>query len=162
MRGLRELRLRKSPSISETIDWARTLSVLGVTELNATALAETANVVLKYERDLHRALDVLPGLVDPNRRLPDSRDGHGHDHTPGHGHAHTHRHENHVGGLAAGDEAADAAEGRAARTDMDRPGRHDVGYYGAPASGPRRPAAPRDGKDRGARSFAALTRRRPG
>ena len=162
MRGLRELQLRKSPSISETIDWARTLSVLGVAELSATALADTANVVLKYERDVRHALDALPGLLDPNRELPDPRDGHGHDHTHERGHTHTHRHENHVADLAAGDEAADMAEGRAARTDMYRPGRHDVGYYGAPTSGPRRPSEARDGKDRGARSFAALTRRRPG
>ena len=162
VRGLRELRLRKSPSISETIDWARTLSVLGVTELDATVLAETANVVLKYERDLNRAFDVLPGLVDPNRELPDPRCSPGHDHTREHGHTHAHRHEDHAVDLAAGDGAADAAEGRAARTDMDRRGRHDVGYYGAPTSGPRRPADARDGKDRGARSFAALTRRRPG
>ena len=33
VRGLRELDLRKAPSISETIDWARTLAVLGVDEL---------------------------------------------------------------------------------------------------------------------------------
>ena len=162
VRGLRELRLRKSPSISETIDWARTLSVLGVTELDATVLAETANVVLKYERDLNRAFDVLPGLVDPNRELPDPRCSPGHDHTREHGHTHAHRHEDHAVDLAAGDGAADAAEGRAARTDMDRRGRHDVGYYSAPTPGPRRPADARDGKDRGARSFAALTRRRPG
>jgi len=100
--------------------------------------------------------------VDPNRVLPDSQYSHGHDHDRGHGHTHTHRHENRAGDLVAGDEAADVAEGRAVRMDMDRPGRHDVGYYGAPTSGPRRPAAPQDGKDRGARSFAALTRRRPG
>jgi MoxR-like ATPase len=157
VRGLRELQLRKSPSISETIDWARTLSVLGVAEVDATVLAETANVVLKYERDLHRALDVLPGLVDPNRELPDLRHSHGHDHANGHGHAHTHQHQ--ARDAATSDEAA---EGRAVRADMDRPGRHDVGYYGAPTAGPQRPAAPRDGRDRGARSFAALTRRRPG
>ena len=30
VRGLRELELRKAPSISETIDWARTLAVLGI------------------------------------------------------------------------------------------------------------------------------------
>ena len=162
VRGLRELRLRKSPSISETIDWARTLSVLGVTELDATVLAETANVVLKYERDLNRAFDVLPGLVDPKRELPDPRCSPGHDHTREHGHTHAHRHEDHAVDLAAGDGAADAAEGRAARTDMDRRGRHDVGYYGAPTAGPQRAASPRDGKDRGARSFTALTRRRPG
>ena len=34
VRGIRELELRKSPSISETIDWARTLAVLGVEELD--------------------------------------------------------------------------------------------------------------------------------
>jgi len=39
VRGLRELPLRKSPSISETIDWARTLTVLGVDELDAGVLA---------------------------------------------------------------------------------------------------------------------------
>ena len=33
VRGIRELELRKSPTISETIDWARTLAVLGVDEL---------------------------------------------------------------------------------------------------------------------------------
>ena len=149
VRGLRDLRLRKSPSISETIDWARTLTVLGVAELDATVLAETANVVLKYERDLHRALDVLPALVDPNRELPDSLHGHGHDHGHRHG----------AGKLPA---AEDEPDRRVARTDKDRPGRHDEGYYGAPTSGPLRPAVPRDGKDRGSRSFAALTRRRPG
>jgi MoxR-like ATPase len=157
VRGLRELRLRKSPSISETIDWARTLSVLGVAELDAAVLAETANVVLKYERDLHRALDVLPALVDPNRELPGSSEAH--THTRGRGHNHEHL----AGPQAAHLWAADGEdEGRVARTQMDRPGRHDEGYYGAPTSGPRRLAVPQDGKDRGARSFAALTRRRPG
>jgi MoxR-like ATPase len=156
VRGLRDLRLRKSPSISETIDWARTLTVLGVTRLDAMVLAETANVVLKYERDLHRALDVLPVLVDPNRELPSSNHDHGHGHDGGHPH-------DHRPGKQTPDLAVDEDEdGRTARAEMDRPGRHDQGYYGAPTSGPLRPAAPRDGKDRGSRSFAALTRRRPG
>ncbi|WP_246127483.1 AAA family ATPase [Amycolatopsis rhizosphaerae] len=89
VRGLRELGLRKNPSISETVDWARTLAVLGVDELSADILAETANVVLKYERDLGRALGVLPELLDPNREPPaELPEGHGH----GHGHGHEHRH----------------------------------------------------------------------
>ena len=95
VRGLRELPLRKSPSISETIDWARTLTVLGVDELDAGVLADTANIVLKYERDMQRAVQVLPRLVDPNRELPapnhvhvDGR-GHGHDHSYDFGHART-------------------------------------------------------------------------
>src|SRR3954453_15197189 len=46
VRGLRELELRKAPSISETIDWARTLAVLGVDELNSQILSETVSVVV--------------------------------------------------------------------------------------------------------------------
>ena len=49
---------------------------------------------------------------------------------------------------------------RAARAAKDRPGRHDEGYYGAPGPGPTRRAA--TGQGQGSRSFAALTRRRPG
>ncbi len=41
VRGLRELELRKAPSISETIDWARTLAVLGVSELDGEVLGQT-------------------------------------------------------------------------------------------------------------------------
>ena len=52
VRGMRELELRKSPSISETIDWARTLAVLGVEELTASVLSDTAAVVVKYDRDV--------------------------------------------------------------------------------------------------------------
>ena len=54
VRGIRELELRKSPSISETIDWARTLAVLGVEELTASVLSDTAAVVVKYDRDVRR------------------------------------------------------------------------------------------------------------
>src|SRR6266571_2250459 len=150
VRGLRELPLRKSPSISETIDWARTLTVLGVDELDAGVLAETVNIVLKYERDMQRAAEVLPRLVDPNRELPGANHAHGHGHGADHGHRrdeHTHAQD-------------DEADGRAARVAKDRPGRHDGGYYGAPGPGPSRRAEPVQGQ--GSRSFAALTRRRPG
>src|SRR5690349_6755477 len=47
VRGLRELELRKAPSISETIDWARTLAVLGIDDLNASILSDTVSVVVK-------------------------------------------------------------------------------------------------------------------
>ncbi|MEE4595829.1 MoxR family ATPase [Streptomyces sp. DSM 41524] len=152
VRGLRELRLRKNPSISETVDWARTLAVLGVDELGPEVLADTANVVLKYERDLGRALDVLPRLVDPNRTLP--QPGHHHD-----GHGHPHHHDGHDG--HDGDDGHDdrhEVDGRALRTAMDQQGRHDKDYYGAPGPGPTRRTAP--GAGQGARSFAAMARRR--
>ncbi|MFE2023776.1 AAA family ATPase [Streptomyces hygroscopicus] len=157
VRGLRELRLRKNPSISETVDWARTLAVLGVEELGPEVLADTVNVVLKYERDLGRALDVLPRLVDPNRTLPEP--GHHHD---GHGHPHhhhdDHHHDDHDHDDRHHHDDRHEADGRALRTAMDRQGRHDKGYYGAPGPGPTRRTAP--GAGQGARAFAAMARRR--
>lgn len=53
---LRALDLRKAPSIAETVDWARTLSVLGATEMDPALLERTASTVMKYERDLDRAI----------------------------------------------------------------------------------------------------------
>ena len=70
VRGLRELDLRKAPSISETIDWARTLAVLGVDDLSAKVLSDTVSVVVKYDKDVRKALDALPRLVDPNAKVP--------------------------------------------------------------------------------------------
>ena len=120
VRGLRELDLRKPPSISETIDWARTLAVLGVNELSAQMLSDTVSVVVKYDKDVRKALDAIPRLVDPNAEVPESiKSGHGHGH--GHGHEHDHGH---------GDEPA--VDGRAARAAKDRPGRFTDGYYGTP------------------------------
>jgi len=166
VRRLRELPLRKSPSISETIDWARTLAVLGVDDLDADVLADTVNVVLKYERDMQRAAQVLPGLVDPNRTLPEPgdhhrhRDGHAHGgHGHGHGKEHLHGDENGRSG-SGGPSEAERASGQAVRAAMDRPGRHDENYYGAPGPGPNRRTNP--GQGQGSRSFAAITRRRPG
>ncbi|SFK06514.1 MoxR-like ATPase [Amycolatopsis sacchari] len=71
VRGLRELELRKSPSISETIDWARTLAVLGVGELTAPVLADTVSVVVKYDKDLRKALEALPRLLGAELETPD-------------------------------------------------------------------------------------------
>ena len=48
---LRAMDLRKAPSIAETIDWARALLVLGAGALDARALADTLDVVLKHQAD---------------------------------------------------------------------------------------------------------------
>ncbi len=169
VRGLRQLPLRKSPSISETIDWARTLTVLGVDELDAGVLADTANIVLKHERDMQCAVEAMPRLVDPNRVLPDA--GHAHGEGEGHGHEHGQGRDRgadrgHADGnghsegpsRADGNRLDDQADGRNVRAGMDRPGRHDKGYYGAPGPGPTRRTSP--GQGQGSRSFAAITRRR--
>jgi MoxR-like ATPase len=51
---LRAMDLRKAPSIAETIDWARALLVLGAEALDARALADTLDVVLKHQADAER------------------------------------------------------------------------------------------------------------
>ncbi len=68
VRSVRQLDLKKAPSISETIDWARTLLYLGRHEIDAEVLDETLHVLLKYQSDLARAHKELgadrgPGLT---------------------------------------------------------------------------------------------------
>ncbi|HEY9352556.1 MAG TPA: MoxR family ATPase [Nocardioides sp.] len=143
VRGIRELELRKAPSISETVDWARTLAVLGVEELTADVLSTTLNVVVKYERDLKRVMEALPRLVDPNAEVPDHLHGHGH----GHGHSHAPAAEGH-----------DDVDGRAERKAKDQPGRHNAGYYGgAGGTGPR--TAPAVSTSQGSRAFPSARKR---
>ncbi len=59
IRSIRQLELKKQPSISESIDWARTLIELGVETLDAETTQETLNVVLKYRQDLERVAQQL-------------------------------------------------------------------------------------------------------
>ena len=55
VRALRALELKKSPSISETLDWAQTLLELGLDTLDESAVRETLGVVLKHASDQQRA-----------------------------------------------------------------------------------------------------------
>jgi MoxR-like ATPase len=55
VQSIRALDLKKAPSISETIDWARTLLFLGRTEIGPETLGETLHVLLKYQSDLIKA-----------------------------------------------------------------------------------------------------------
>ena len=53
--ALRDLPLRKAPSVAETIDWARTLVALGATTLEAGVVDESLGVILKHQDDIARA-----------------------------------------------------------------------------------------------------------
>ena len=53
--SIRNLDLKKAPSISETIDWARTLVFLGRNEITPEVLGETLHVLLKYQSDIGKA-----------------------------------------------------------------------------------------------------------
>ena len=55
VRSIRELDLKKAPSIAETLDWAQTLVHLSVSVLDEEALRRTLSVLLKYQSDLERA-----------------------------------------------------------------------------------------------------------
>jgi MoxR-like ATPase len=54
---VRQLHLRKTPSISETLDWALALVVLGASVLSRDLIAETLNLLLKDKDDIARALN---------------------------------------------------------------------------------------------------------
>ena len=58
-RALRGLDLRKPPSLAETIDWSRAIVTLGLSELDATAVARTLGVLLKNTSDHARAVEAL-------------------------------------------------------------------------------------------------------
>lgn len=63
--ALRELPLRKTPSVAESIDWARTLMALGTDVLDAATVAETLGVLLKHTDDIakaHQGLDLERAL----------------------------------------------------------------------------------------------------
>jgi MoxR-like ATPase len=55
VRSIRQLELKKSPSVSETLDWAKTLMLLGVENVDAETAASTANILLKYQSDIVKA-----------------------------------------------------------------------------------------------------------
>jgi MoxR-like ATPase len=59
VRSIRQLELKKSPSVSETIDWARTLLLLGVEHVDAETAKATVNILLKYQSDIAKATKEL-------------------------------------------------------------------------------------------------------
>ena len=63
MHRLRQLDLKKTPSISETLDWARALLALNATELDEELVNQTFNVILKYEGDVRKAQSELSKLL---------------------------------------------------------------------------------------------------
>lgn len=56
VRSVRQLELKKAPSVSETLDWARTLVLLGVEQIDAETATETVNILLKYRSDIEKAV----------------------------------------------------------------------------------------------------------
>jgi MoxR-like ATPase len=55
VRSIRSLELKKHPSVSETLDWARTLVLLGIENIDADQAKETLHILLKYQSDIQKA-----------------------------------------------------------------------------------------------------------
>jgi MoxR-like ATPase len=61
--AIRKLDLKKSPSISETLDWARALTLLNIDSLDSELVNETLSTILKYEGDIRKAQQELKEYV---------------------------------------------------------------------------------------------------
>ncbi len=68
VRSIRQLELKKAPSVSETIDWARTLMLLGKDHVDAETAVGTVNILLKYQSDIAKAAKELAGEPQAFRR----------------------------------------------------------------------------------------------
>lgn len=56
VRSIRQLELKKHPSVSETLDWARTLILLGIDNIDEEDAVSTVNILLKYRSDIEKAI----------------------------------------------------------------------------------------------------------
>ena len=77
VQSLRSMDLRKAPSISETLDWAKALVTLNAKSLDGPTLKSTLSVLLKHEYDLQRAESWLESAargnyLDDNFSTPES------------------------------------------------------------------------------------------
>jgi MoxR-like ATPase len=59
VRSIRMLDLKKSPSVSETLDWARTLLLLNIETIDEATAKETLHILLKYQTDIAKATKEL-------------------------------------------------------------------------------------------------------
>jgi MoxR-like ATPase len=59
VRSIRSIELKKAPSVSETLDWARTLVLLGIKTIDAQQATDTLHILLKYQTDIAKAAKEL-------------------------------------------------------------------------------------------------------
>jgi MoxR-like ATPase len=73
VQSIRELDLRKAPSISETLDWAQALVALGASELSKELIEETMSVLIKYDRDAEKVLAYIGANGKPSTAFGQDR-----------------------------------------------------------------------------------------
>ena len=64
---IRQLDLKKAPSISETLDWAKALTLLNADRLDEHTVNDTLNTILKYEGDIRKAQDELKDYLQKQK-----------------------------------------------------------------------------------------------
>ena len=68
VQGLRNLDLKKLPSVSETIDWARSLVLLNVKSLEPNLVRETLNILLKFQTDIDVSDPEIDNLIEQSKK----------------------------------------------------------------------------------------------
>jgi MoxR-like ATPase len=64
---IRQVDLKKTPSISETLDWAKALTLLNAERLDEQTVNDTLNIILKYEGDIRKAQDELKDYLQKQK-----------------------------------------------------------------------------------------------
>ncbi len=70
VQSLRALDLKKKPSVAETLDWARALTVLNAAALDDGIVRDTLDVILKHQGDVERAEEKLGEMLAKARATP--------------------------------------------------------------------------------------------
>ena len=76
---IRQVDLKKTPSISETLDWAKALTLLNADQLDDQIVNDTLSTILKYEGDIRKAQDELKDYVQKQRAKYQSEESAGSD-----------------------------------------------------------------------------------
>ncbi|HET7393932.1 MAG TPA: hypothetical protein VFK25_09075, partial [Candidatus Binatia bacterium] len=66
---VRKLDLKKTPSISETLDWVKALTLLNVKALDDELVNETLSILVKYEADIRKAQQELQSYLAERRTM---------------------------------------------------------------------------------------------
>jgi len=64
---IRQIDLKKTPSISETLDWAKALTLLNADRLDEQTVNDTLSTILKYEGDIRKAQDELKDYLQKQK-----------------------------------------------------------------------------------------------
>ena len=77
---LRKLDLKKTPSISETLDWVRALTLLNIKELDSELVEQTLSTLMKYEADIRKAHQELKAFLAEKQAQRPATSGNEKDH----------------------------------------------------------------------------------